>query len=63
MENTEKELNLYNLTINDSAYLIKGLDDIPRGSKLVYKGNTYDIDKKRTLRNIHDVFEGFKVFV
>ncbi len=60
---TEKEYTVFNLTIDDTAYLIKGLDTLPKGSELEYNGEKYDIDKIRTLKNIHDKHEGFKVFV
>lgn len=60
---TEREITIFNLTMNNTAFLIKGIDTIPVGSKLVFNGKTYDLEKIKTLRNIHDVEEGFKVFV
>ncbi len=63
MSITEHEMTVFNLTANNSAFLIKGLDTIPEGSELEYNDKTYDLDKIKQLKNIWDKHEGFKVFV
>jgi len=60
---TQQEMTFFSLTINNSAFLIKGVDSIPDGSELVYDEKTYSLSKIKVLRNIHDKLEGFKVFV